>query len=433
MNPKTISKILFLTIFISITLTACGGNGAEDAATARPEQVNSAQTAFAKPTPTPKSRPSATPLPDIEAQLARTTARMARAVLEQDETAYFNQVWQQDEIFLQEQQGWVTFWLNEKLVSYTLSLSLIETISETEARARMTVIWKRLEDKDNQAGGATLTVRFLKEDPTSDTWLFAGEAWEIVRLFWNGSNWIDVWDDGAVPDGTEERIRVYYLPEHGPIDGTRAATELMLEDLPGAYNVVLEELDYEPTQLMHVRLYDLSDNLRFMARLDAPASTMYWNRPNEAVRYAIGTISKLPPEVQDQANGLTEAVLYQLGGNTSTSYPQWVIIATTRLVVGRNYQTQTWINNDIEFTLDLLPNTEAIEPEDSPLLQEPVNALAGHTFLVYLDETFGETQRTAWLKSMAEGNDLETATQIVFEKSFAEMNADWLIWLSQQL
>ena len=433
MHPKLLSKSLFLILVISLVLTACGGGGNDKAATARPEQVNSAQTAFAQETPTPKARASATPLPDIETELARTTVRMARAVLAQDEEGYFAQVWQGDEVFLAEQRGWAEFWLNEKLVSYTLSLSLIETLSETEARARMTVIWKRLEDDDNQAGGATLTVRFLKESPTSDIWLFAGEAWEVARLFWNGTNWLQVWDDGAVPADAEERMRVYYLPKHGPIDGTRSAAERMLEDLPGAYNVVLDELDYAPTQLMHVRLYDLSDNLRFMARLDAPPDTMYWNKPNEAVRYAIGTISKLPPEVQDQANGLTEAVLYQMAGNTSANYPIWVLIATTRLIVGRNYQTQTWINNDIEFALSMLPNTEAIEPEDSPLLQAVVNPLVGHTFLVFVDETLGEAQRNAWLKSLAAGNDLETATPEAFGQSFANMSADWLIWLSQQL
>ena len=62
----------------------------------------------------------------------------------------------------------------------------------------------------------------------------------------------------------------------------------------------------------------------------------WWWRstPNEAVRYAIGIISKLLPEVQDQAN--------------------------------------------------------------------------------------------AWLKSLAAGNDLETSTEEIFDKSFADMSVDWL-------
>lgn len=432
MKPKVISKILVLTILTSLLLVACGGDTKDEAATARPEQVNNAQTAFAQPTNTPRTRATVTPLPSIETELARTTARMARAVLEQDGDAYFAQVWSQDEVFLAEQQGWAEFWLNEKLVNYTLSLSLIEGISETEARARMTVIWKR-EGDDRQAGGATLTVRFLKEDATSTTWLFAGEAWEVVRLFWNGANWTQVTADDTVPTDAEERMRVYYLPTHGPIDGTVDGAQVLLQDLPGVYNVVLEDLDYEPTQLTHVRLYDGADNLRFMARLDASPQTQYWNKPNEAVRFSVDSISKQPPEIDNVANALTEAVFYQIAGNTSETFPFWVMIGTTRLIVGRNYQTRTWINNDIEFALEQLPNTEAIEPEDSPLLQTPVNALVGHIFLVYLDETFGESQRNDWLKTIISGEDIDTATQSVFEKSLEEISADWLIWLSQQL
>lgn len=433
MTVKKITKFLLVILLYSLMLSACGGGGQDEAATARPEQVNSAQTAFAQPTNTPRPRATVTPLPDIETELARTTARMARAVLDQDEEAYFNQVWPNDPVFLQEQKNWSIFWLNEEMENFTLSLSLIETISDTEARARMTVIWKRGEEIDNQAGGATLTVRFLKEDAASDTWLFAGEAWETVSLYWNGANWIDVWDDDTPPADGEERLRVYYLPDHGPIEGTRDAAELMIEDLPGAYNVVLNELDHEPTQITHVRLYDLSDNLRYMASLELTPLTFYRNNPNEAVRFAIGTISKLPPDVATQVVGLTEAVIYQMAGNVNDTYPSWVVSATNQLIIGRNYQTQTWINNNIEFTLSLLPNTEAIEPEDSPLLQEFINPVAMHIFMVYLDETYGEAQRTTWLKAIITGTDLETATQDVYEMNFADMSAAWMIWLSEQL
>ncbi len=433
MTAKKVYKFLLVILLFSFVLTACGGGDKDEASTARPEQVNSAQTAFAQPTNTPKPRATSTPLPDIETELARTTARMARAVLDQDEEAYFNQVWQQDPIFLQEQQNWSQFWLGEHLENFTLSLSLIETISDTEARARMTVIWKRGENMDNQAGGATLTVQFFKESEDSDTWLFAGEAWDTVSLYWDGANWTPIWEGETPPTDGEERLRVYYMPDHGPIEGTRTAAEVLIQDLPGAYNVVLTELDYEPTQITHIRLYDLSDNLRYMTSLENSPQTAYWNEPNEAIRFAIGTISKQPPEVQAQVIGLTTAVIYQMAGNADDTYPDWVPSAASQLIIGRNYQTQTWINNNIEFTLSLLPNTEAIEPEDSPLLQEPVSSVAMHTFMIYLDETYGEAQRTAWLKSIITGTDLETVTQDVFEMSFEDMSAEWLIWLSQQL
>jgi hypothetical protein len=437
-RESAMKSYIILSVFMVLLLGACGGAEESGPATARPERVNAAQTAFAQATNTPRPRATNTPLPSIETDLARTTARMANAILAQDTEAYFNLVWPEDPIFLQEHRRWAELWANETLTKMTISLSLIEIVNETEARARLSMAWTRQQVQDNQSGGAIFSARFRRQSPTSDLWLFAGEAWEVVRLFWDGLNWTILWDDSPPPADATELMRVYYLTDHGPVEGTQRATATLLEDLPGIYNVVREELGLTPAEgeILHVRFYDQEDNLRVMVRFDVSPTLRYWNMPGEGVRYIVKPTTGLPPSIQELVTGVTTGLLYQMAGNTNP-YPFWLLSGMANFIYGQNYQTITWINNEIENVQAMFPEASSDEArwtvEHSPLSGGFASASAGHIFLLFLEENFGTQQRQAFVNAVAQGADLETASQTSTGKTFDTLNAEWVVWVGQQL
>ena len=430
MKKRAYLLAIFL-VTLALLVGACGGEADQDSNRER-ERVQNARTALAAATPTPTVRPSATPRPSIEGELARTVARMANAVEQGNVDRYFEFIADTDPFFVQEHRHWAEFWEAQPFDRYDLDINSIKVISDTEALARMIVNWTHPSDELVGVNGANLTVRFVKSADT-DEWLFAGEAWEVVRAFWDGTNWTVVFPEDEVPENSEERIRVYYLPDIGAVDGTREAAEKLLVDLPGIYNVVSAELDYVPQDIIHIRFYDFQINLRAMTDLRLLPSQIYVNLPGLPMKIiVVPETDSQPPSIESMSTSLAESMLQEMSQDNPDT-PSWLMLGATEFVTAQNYRTQTFRNNQIEFVLALLPDSEAIEPVDSPLLTSP-NISVGTVLLMYINETYEAEARREWLKAvLADGQSLEDATESVLGVSFDELNEGFMLWLEEEL
>lgn len=428
-----IKRAYFVAIFIivlALIISACGGEDDNDDNRSERQRVQDAQTVLAGATPTPTVRPSATPRPAIEGELARTVARMANAVEEGDVEGYFEFISDRDPLFVEEHRQWAEFWTEQPFDRYDLSVNSIKVISETEALARMIIGWSHPSPEVTGVAGANITARFVKTD---DEWQFAGEAWETARAFWDGINWTVVYPEDEVPENGEERIRVYYLPDIAAVDGTREATETLMEDLPGIYSVVSDELDFEPAEIIHVRFYDFQINLRAMTDLRLTRFQTYVNRPGLPMKIiVVPNTDSQPPSIESMSTSLAQSMLQEMSQGNEDA-PSWLLLGATEFVTALNYRTQTFRNNQIEVVLSLLPDSEALEPEDSPLITGP-NISVGTVLLLYIDETYEPEARRAWLKAiLADGQPIEDATEAELGVSFEELNEGFMLWLGEQL
>jgi hypothetical protein len=442
-----------ILLLITLLLAACEDDGDErPTSTPNLDRAAIAQTAFANPTDTPRPRASATPLPDVETELARTTSQMENAILQGDLEKYMQNVWQADPLFLTEHRRWAEKWAENPPLSFDITLSSISAESDTEAIARMTIGWRNSGEaatNDFGSGGSTITARFYRESAESEEWFFAGEAWQTVGLHRSGSDWAAIEAGEASSD--PEKIHLYYLPDYGPITGTRKAADVLIQQLPGVYTIVARELQIEPETPLHIKIYDYPDALRSMVDITYLRTITSWNLPGETIRLSQDPVTELPPDESSMARLMTYAIYYQLAEDTAGNYPWWVLEGTAQLVVAKNFMTLPQRNNFISAaagiaaaTLDnegtsvaedipQLQDWQLLEARTTvPILQESTASFQAGTFLLFIDDVYGQAQRVAWVNSMASEKTLAEACEDILGKSFEELQTEWLAWLAER-
>ncbi|MBI5930164.1 MAG: hypothetical protein HY862_12705 [Chloroflexi bacterium] len=440
-------SLSFLLIGL-LVLSACKDDGdVNPTATPNLDRAALAQTAFANPTNTPRARFTPTPLPDVESELARTTSQMEIAIVAGDVEKYMANVWQGDASFTTEQRRWAEAWAKQPPLSFDITLSSISAPTEDESFARMSVAWRGSGEamtSDLGSGGSTITVHFYREAAGSSRWLFAGEAWQTISLHRNGSDWTA---DQTSDDS--EKLRIYYLPDYGPISGTQNAGDVLAEKLPGIYTVVSRELQIEPTEVVSLKVYEYPDALRSMVDITYLHILTVWNQPGEALRFSQDLNTELPPEDEVIAGQLAYSFLYQLAGNTTGNYPWWVFEGTAQMVMMKDFMTTPRRNNQLSAMAGIAAADATgakLDPEipqmqdwammedlaNVPFLQHYAASLQAGTFIYFIDATYGQDQRNAWIKSMASEKTVDEACQDILGKSFEDLTADWLVWVATQ-
>lgn len=446
-------RLLPILLIIMLLLVACEDEGDErPTATPNLDRAALAQTAFANPTNTPRPRASITPLPDVETELARTTSQMENAILQGDLEKYIQNVWQADPLFLTEHRRWAEKWAETPPSSFDITLSSISAESDTEAIARMTIGWRNSGEaatNDFGSGGSTITARFYRESVESEVWFFGGEAWQTVSLHRSGSDWTTV--EGGASSSDPEKIRIYYLPDYGPIPGTRKAADQLVQQVSGVYTIVTRELQIEPEEVVHIKVYDYPDALRSMVDITYLRTITSWNQPGETIRISQDPVTELPPDEASVARLLTYAVYYQSAENTAGNYPWWVLEGTAQMVIAKNFMTLPQRNNFISTMAGIAAATfdnegQAVADDipqlqdwqllatsaTVPILQESTASFQSGTFLLFIDDTHGQEQRVAWVNSMASEKTLAEACEDVLGKSFEELQTEWLAWLAER-
>jgi hypothetical protein len=185
--------------------------------------------------------------------------------------------------------------------------------------------------------------------------------------------------------------------------------------------------------MMTIKFYDTPANLQLMTGIGLPADLMLWIRPNESVKITPRPNTDQPPLVGDMATSIAEAMLVQMTVEGKGSIPAWILYGASIVARGKNYETATWVNNQIEIAQAMLPKGDDFDPADSPLLQSNPPIEVGISFIIFLDETYSKEQRNAWLKAMADGATLEEANQSVFNQDIVSLNEVWLAWLDERV
>lgn len=448
MLVKRLTLILTLLFIGLLALAACQGDKDDDPSSASSDdRAALAQTALAIPTDTPRARETPTPLPDVERELARTTAQMETAVADGDIGQYMANIWQGDPLFMTEHRQWAEAWVKQPPIGFDITLSSISSPNENESLARMTIQWRGSNtDTEGNFGssGSTFTARFYRESAGSTKWLFAGEAWQTINLYRSGSDW------ATIQIGEEsEKIRLYYMPDYGPTPGTVTSANMMVEKLPGIYTIVSRELQFDPSEVVAIKLYQYPEALRTMVDITYPHVLDTWNQPGEALRLSQDPVLQLPPDDLVIAGQLAYSMLYQWAGDTTGNYPWWVLEGAAQLVAMKNFMTVPIRNNQLSEMAAIVAATDAqanLAPDvlqmqdwsimtdrrDVPYLQRRAASLQAGSFVYFIDVTYGQDVRNTWIKSMANEKTLEDACQDVLGKSFEVLVANWLAWIATQ-
>jgi len=405
----------FVLLLILITLSVAGCKKADEPPTPTPDQssIQAASTLFAQPTRAPHATPTATPIGSIELELNRVIAQMEQAVLAGDSEKYMTYISEADPVFWTEQSRWAKDWQDHQLRAFNLSLSGINTISDTEATARLTMIWSQRDSTDaGSAGGTTVSVVFRHE---GGLWRLGGELWQTFDV---------------------EGIRFYYFAND--ILNNRAQADAVKEYLPGIYTRVTREFDFVPEQTAHIKMYESIPTMQNMTRLSMSRISL-WNEPGEAIKITLGP-SNTPPQEVDVAREFTRFVLYEMAGGTHGNFPWWLEegIAEYGSSLFRTLSQRNRVLKQIAGLAEpndegemRLVDWEALQTAPDPSQLEIARNQA-YTLVQYVTQTYGTEKRNAWIKAIATEQTLEEATEAHLGVSFEDLNAVWQGWLPSQ-
>jgi hypothetical protein len=430
---KTTIFTFFIMIFGAVS---CGPRADKPVATVDPARIEEARTAFIQPTFPPASSPSPTPVLEYEAAISRTVARMRRDILAGDVTAYFEHVSHKDPVFLREHHAWAERLSDLSLVRFSMRLSSVQIVDDQTTDARLTIEWAYREPGQFglRTDGTTMTVRFVKSQEATNQWLFAGEAWQTVRLFKAGTRWITIWPGDAEPAKAVERIRLYYLTEHGRgVRGTYTQAIELASALPDMFDVITEDLALAPQDVLHIKLYDHVRNLRAMTAIDLPRTVRHWNQPGQALKIATDGLSGDLPDVRDIAGHIGEALLYQLADTEQDVITtRWLAQGAGCLIAGRHFGSEAWITVQLNMAANAFIN-DNIRCQNASFNDDASFMLLGHVLLMSIDDVYGTDLRNQWLHEIMSGNSLAAATESVLGISFSELERNRRIWLVEHV
>ncbi|MBN2304489.1 MAG: hypothetical protein JXQ72_08440 [Anaerolineae bacterium] len=399
-----------------VIMTAC--EKAEETPTPTPNQesIQAASTMFAQPTRSTLPTPTVTPVNEVEIELSRVVARMEHAVLAGDYDTYMTYVWDGDPVFRYDHAQWARDWTAHPLDSFDIELYGIRSISDDTAETRMTVLWRLAEyEGESLAGGATITAVFHRE---GDEWLMGGESWQIAST---------------------EGIQFYYFAND--VLNNQPQADTVIGYLPSIYARVTKEFDFVPDTVAHIRMYESPITLHNWTRISRPLITT-WNEPGESIKLALGP-SNTPPHESEVAREYTRFVLFEMGGGARGDYPWWFEAGISEYGAGI-FRTFSQRNRTVKRIAGL---SLASENDDFQLLdwqsldEEPVPFTEIHeiavnqsfTLVHYITEAYGAGTRNAWITAIANGQTIDNACQEHLGVSFEELDAQWRVWLPEQL
>jgi hypothetical protein len=337
-------------------------------------------------------------LASTEDELNMLVAKMRQAILTQDKTAYLELMDLSDPIFAVEHSRFVNDWLANPVNQLELGFVLLE---EKTNSAQGTLTWK-YQNKDDDAISASYPVEFHKLE---GRWLYAGEYWLELKA---------------------ENISVKYVP------GLEPQAQQVLEQLPEITQHVANSLEFQSQNKATVKIYASSESLTQSVGL---SWTVFggWNELNEAIK--ISSYPGVNISSRVLAHEITHNYAFEHFG--SKSFPWWLDEGLAEYVSSR-YWSATQLENKRR-TVTTWAQNNTLEPWEnlSDLNTTPTRLWGfvytqGFAFVQYISQTYGQGNRNRWLSEISSGKSLADASQIAFEKSFAQLDQDFRAWLKQQ-
>jgi hypothetical protein len=324
---------------------------------------------------------------------------MAAAVVDRDRTTYMTFIDTADPVFALEHGRWADDWADRNPVSsYTLDVARLE-VDGTNANGELTVDWLM---PGGEPRTATFTARFTLA--TGGTWRYGGEAWVATDA---------------------EHFRVLVEP------GLEGAVPEIINRLPAVYSAATDELGYEPTQPMQIKLYRDAPALVANTLLSLP-DIRGWNEPGEALKL------RHEPDVDQSsviAHEFTHFACFDRAGTERTRMPWWLDEGIASFV-GSKFEDGSGTDDRLAQVAEWSASGELAEWTDMAVFEETPQDLwrfvypQGFALVTYVTEEFGREARNGWLASMATELTIEEATPAAFDVTFDELDTAFRAWLA---
>lgn len=389
---------LALATLLSVSASACGvplvvpTTSPPSASPTHPQVATSPPTATPSPSPVPSSDPSA------DAEIVGLVEAMAAAVRAGDRDAYLALIDLTDPVFATEHSRFADDWIANPPSDYDLAIADV-VVDGSSAAGVLTTSWATGPD----VRSAELAVRFTQSD---GAWLYAGEDWVTHEA---------------------EHFLIQVAP------GLEPQIPAVTESLPDIYEYVTTHFEWIPTTDMEIKLYTGPSELVATTRLSLP-DIRGWNEPGESLKLQLdGDVSSLTSTI---AHEFTHFLEFNRADTQRSRMPWWLSEGIASLF-GYHYDD----TGVAQFQLDRvrgwaasgeLADWEAMAVfEETPLELWPNAYAQGYAFTAFVTDTYGDTERNRWLASMAVELEIEEATEVVFETSFAELDTAFVEWLNE--
>ena len=324
---------------------------------------------------------------------------MEAAVLAGDRDAYLALIDLTDPVFATEHGRFADDWIANPPASYDLSIADVVAAGST-ATGILSATWVT---GPNDERNAETAVRFTQ---SGGIWRYAGEDWVTQDV---------------------EHFRIHVAPG---LEGERPA---ITESLPEIYDYVTTHFEWVPTTDMEIKLYAGPAEMVATIWLSLP-DIRGWNEPGEALKLAFDP--ERPSLTSTIAHEFTHFLEFDRAGTQRSRMPWWLSEGIASYF-GYHYDD----TGVAQFQLDRvrewaatgeLADWEAMNVFEETPLELWTNVYAqGYVFTAFVTDTYGETERNSWLAAMAVDSDIAEATQEILGVSFADLDAQFVEWLSE--
>lgn len=328
---------------------------------------------------------------------------MESSVLDQDVELYLSYVDLSDSNFATEHTNWANDWgEDDYLTLFELEISGIEFLEDGRAVGDLSFVYAT--SYDHQPGAnAFFPVQFTY-DEENETWLYAGEYWITTET---------------------EHFLVHAAP------GLEDVVETLVLELPDIYDGVTADYGHKPAAPMEIKLYDSRPALWATVLLSLPGFTG-WNEPNESLKLFAGDDSILTTVV---AHEFTHFLSFDQADQGQPLMPWWLLEGIAQVTAvpfdargTERYDTVVLNVQEAALSTGLIAWEEISNFEETPTEYWQYVYPQGYTFTRFVTEAFGVEARNEWIVLQSE-IEIEEATEEVFDMSFEELDAAFLVWL----
>lgn len=217
------------------------------------------------------------------------------------------------------------------------------------------------------------------------------------------------------------RSRVLFMP------GLEQVAKRVIELLPEVRTHVDAGLGEHVPHEQVVKLYSRMDQLQASIYLSYADPLGGWNEPGEAIKLLVRPNtpdSRLKPLL---AHEYAHVVTFELGPE-ATNMPWWVLEGVAELASedfgdrGKRaaLSVRQWAARDRLSDWASLSDFRSVPGDKHRYVYAQ-----GHDMLAFVSARFGPVARNQWLRSLAQGTSIDSATRNAFNTPFAELDAAW--------
>lgn len=323
---------------------------------------------------------------------------MEAAVLAGDREAYLALVDLSDPVFATEHTRFADDWVVNPPSEYDLTIADL-VVDGPAATGVLSTTWATTQDVRT----AVLEVRFTQRN---GAWLYAGEEWVTQEV---------------------EHFRIRVAP------GLEAQFPVITESLPDIYDYVTTHFEWVPTTDMEIKLYTGPAELVAMTWLSLP-DIRGWNEPGESLKLQLGPDESSPTSTI--AHEFTHFLEFDRAGTQRSRMPWWLSEGIASFF-GYHFDDTGVAQFQLDRVRDWAANGELADWDAMAVFEETpreiwTNVYAqGYAFTAFITDSYGETKRNRWLAAMAVDSDIAEATQEILGISFADLDAQFVEWLSE--